>query len=460
MKLLNGMAQVRQLSARKQRRFERFYRAQTRYRLLPLFADLSLFITIVGTLLHILNLARGPEGIHFLTYVYTGILVALALLHRFTRLRRTSPLIVYLVFSQMALFGYLGYIGAAGGVLPIFGLYFFLSSVGLLTLSVRHTLAILAINAVLLVLATYLAVEASQVMDEVVAVLSNWFVVMCTLIAPLSAFFFRRFFRNILALQFLLRDRNKLLSETLRSLQVTEDKLIQQQKHQALSHMAKGLLHEIMNPVNCSTQALQFAKSINGDRDVGEALDDAVLNQERIASIVSDLIEFSRPQPDHAPERADLLELVSTAVRFCRNDLRGIEVRVRVPAGTPVLCYPSAMIQVFVNLLLNAVSALGNREGARVVEIECEPGAHRLDIRLRDNGRGIPAPEIKRLTEPFYSTKEAPDSLGLGLSICQTIMHHHHGQMTIHSELGQWTEVTLSLPAEPIGARADTALSG
>ena len=256
--------------------------------------------------------------------------------------------------------------------------------------------------------------------------------------------------RNILALQFLLRDRNRMLSRTLRTLQVTEENLIQQQKHQALSHMAKGLLHEIMNPVNCSVQALQYAKDINEDPELGEAIDDAAAHQKRIADIVSDLIDFSVPHPEHAKELANLTGLINAATRFTKHKLRGIDLEIDVPETLTVPCYPSALTQVFVNLFLNAASALQSQLDRQpaIIHVSTTRDARTLDITLADNGCGIPEEEIRRLTDPFYSTSDTPENLGLGLSICQTILRHHGGTLSISSALGQWTRVTLALPLE------------
>lgn len=450
MTLLSGMDQIERLPAYRQRRFERFYRCQSRFRVLPLFADVSLAITFIGTLLFLLGLALAPEGpgVTNTHLAYTAILAGLIVAHRFTRLRRAAPLIVYLVFIHMALFSYLAYILAGAVLAPIVGLFFFISSVGIITLSMLHTLCILLINLVLLVGATALSVPSDAFTATLTAILTNWLVLMCLVVAPLSAFFFRLFLRNLLALQFLLKDRNRLLSRTLRTLELTEDRLAQEQKHQALSHMAKGLLHEIMNPLNCASQAVDFAVTVNRDSGLTEALDDAALHQKRIADIVSDLIDFSRPEPEHTPDQADLRSLTETAIRFCQHQLRGIEVNLDVPANTGVACYPSALIQVFVNLLLNAASALDKDQRKRQgrIDIKAMAQTDTLDLVIRDNGHGIDPDDIKRLTDPFYSTNDTPDNLGLGLSICQTIIRHHQGQMTIDSEPDEWTQVTLTLP--------------
>ncbi|WP_417520585.1 sensor histidine kinase [Marinobacter sp.] len=448
---LSGIDQVRQLSVDQKQGYERFYRSQSRLRVLPVFADVSLGITFIGTLIFLLGLALSPAepGVTGTHLLYTAVLAALIAAHRFTRLRQMSPLIVYLVFFHMALFSYLGYILAGATLAPIVGLLLFMSSVGIITLSMAHTITILLMNLILLVAATALAVPAASFASTLTATLTNWLVLMCILIAPISAYFFRVFLRNLLALQFLLKDRNRALSRTLHTLKVTEGRLALEQKHQALSHMAKGLLHEIMNPLNCASQAVDYARAINRDSELSEALDDATLHQKRIADIVSDLIDFSRPEPDHSIDKADLGSLIDTALRFCKHQLRGTDVHLSLPANVSVPCYPSALTQVFVNLLLNAASALGKDKSrtSKRIDIRAVSENGSLEVSIQDNGHGIAPEDIKRLTDPFYSTSRTPDNLGLGLSICQTIIRHHQGHMDIRSELGEWTQVVLRLPS-------------
>lgn len=448
MKLLSGMDQIRQLPTYRQQRFERFYRTQQRYRVLPLFADVYLVIAFIGTLLFLAGLALNPDAPDvFGTYlIYTAILTGLIVAHRFTRLRRAAPMIVYLVFFNMAAFSYLGYMTTGASLAPIVGLFFFISSVGIITLSLLHTSLIILINLMLLVLSTFVAVDSHQVTETLIGILTNWLILMCLVVAPLSAWFLSQFLRNLLALQFLLRDRNRQLSRTLETLKMTEERLAREQKHQALSHMAKGLLHEIMNPLNCASQAVDFASAVNRDPEVADALTDAGTHQKRIADIVSDLIEFSRPVPEHNLETADLGKLVTTATRLCQHQLRGIELQIDIPEGITLPCYPSALTQVFVNLLLNGASAVSNNQGPGKIDIAASSTDTSHTILIRDNGQGIAQDDIKRLTDPFYSTSDTPDNLGLGLSICQTIMRHHKGSMSITSKPGQWTQVTLTLP--------------
>ena len=92
MKLLSGMDQIRQLPAYRQRRFERFYHTQYRYRVLPLFADVYLVIAFIGTLLFLGGLALNPDApdVFGIYLIYTAILTGLIAAHRFTRLRRSA----------------------------------------------------------------------------------------------------------------------------------------------------------------------------------------------------------------------------------------------------------------------------------------------------------------------------------------------------------------------------------
>ena len=138
---------------------------------------------------------------------------------------------------------------------------------------------------------------------------------------------------------------------------------------------------------------------------------------------------------------------MQTALRFCRHQLQGTAVTTQIPAGLSVACFPSPLIQVFVNLLMNASSAIRAANPARPqIRITAAATEAVTSITVRDNGKGIDSSDLQRLTDPFFSTSETPDNLGLGLSICHTIMRHHRGAMKIASEPGQWTEVILELP--------------
>ena len=323
-------------------------------------------------------------------------------------------------------------------------------------MSIKHTLIILCLNGLFLSLVSALIYDGEQWSHEVVSILTNWFAFMCMLTAPVTALFSRWLFSNLYAMQFLLNDKNALLRKTFNALQATEDQLIHEQKHQALSHMAKGLLHEIINPVNTSTQALGFAKSINQDEDIAEALDEAISQQLRIADIVTELRDFARPQGKHSLKPVKLKILVEKSIKFCHRELslESVDVQLDIKDSQIIYCHATALTQVFVNLLVNACAAIKqkrfeDKQPPTLWISSFENAQNQLTVQFKDNGTGIKNNVLEHITTPFYSDQASPDKLGLGLTICQTIMRHHNGRIEIKSKLNEWTEITLTLPAKP-----------
>lgn len=445
------MSDLKSLSIRKQNEFSVFYDTQIQTKLRPVFADLSLLSVLIGALFNLSILAKQVTPIHPLNYVYCVLIVLLCIANRIMSIRHANFRVVYATFSTVAVFSYLHFLAVGGGIEPIFGLFFFLASLGFITISIKHTLIILFVNLIMLALTCLLLYGANRWVDEYFMIMTNWFVFMCMLIAPATAVFSRWLYRNLYAMQYMLNDKNEILSETFKTLKATEELLIQEQKHQALSHMANGLLHEIINPVNTSTQALGFAKTINENREVNAALDDVIAEQLRISDIVTDLRKFSRPDEHHPLECVNLKILLEKAIKFCQSELNSgkVNVLLQVESDQQINCHPSAMTQVFVNIILNSCSALNTMSTRKisrpVIVITSEQRSDTHLIYFKDNGPGIHEDLLERITQPFYSDKTSPEKLGLGLTICQTIMRHHGGRFEVMSQLNEGTSIQLTL---------------
>lgn len=452
MKLFSGIEQIKGMSPDKRQSFERFFSVQINGRLLPLFIDLSLVLTLLGTILYIAMLAQSVGGFEYvpgLSYGYFILLTALLIANRFSGLRRKAPLALYLLFFYMALFTYGSFINTGGETVTIFGLILFLSSVGFVSVSLVHTGIILGLNLAVLYFSSQKVAVDDPMHNVFLSIVGNWFFLMSHAIAILSALFSRWMFKHMFALQFMLNDRNALLTETFQTLKSTESHLITQQKHKALNHMAAGLLHEIMNPVNCSMQAIKYAKTLTDESHVTEVLDDAVSNQNRIVNIIEDLKTFAAEEPEQQLETVPLMPLLEHAIKFCQGDLKGVDINLAKVDKIELNCFPSALTQVLVNILTNAGTALKKLPESltKTIEISATQAENHINLVILDNGYGIQEEEMKRLSEPFYTTSDQSGNLGLGLGICQTIMRHHHGQLLIESDYGKWTRVTLSLPS-------------
>ncbi len=272
------------------------------------------------------------------------------------------------------------------------------------------------------------------------------------ILKPFSTLELRKRVANLLATARLeedLRKRNAELSEALRRLQETEAQLIQTEKMKALGSLAAGMLHEINNPLNYALTALHVARqwAEGSGEDLLEVIDDAQEGMGRIRDIVSSLRDFACPSDETLGQRFDFTEALDAALRLVSHEAAGVEIARDVDSPCPVVGAKTQIILLLVNLLTNSLHALGQVKDRRP-EIAVRARAHggRLRVTVRDNGPGIDPETISRIFDPFFTSKDVGDGLGLGLSICHTIVRNHGGRIEARSQPGEWTEVIFDLP--------------
>jgi len=108
---------------------------------------------------------------------------------------------------------------------------------------------------------------------------------------------------------------------------------------------------------------------------------------------------------------------------------------------------PDRLVQVVLNLLVNARQALGNRPGARI-HLETRAGAREVELEVRDNGPGIPETVMDRVFDPFFTTRGPDEGTGLGLAIAHDIAREHGGALEVSSRPGQGASFVLRLPVQ------------
>jgi signal transduction histidine kinase len=271
---------------------------------------------------------------------------------------------------------------------------------------------------------------------------------------PFSSVEVRTRLRNLLATAILERDleeRNRRLQSALADLEATQAQLIHSEKLNALGSLAAGLLHEINNPLNYSLTALQLIRedpAVQDNELLNEVVGDIDEGMQRIRTIVSDLRAFAYPSEADKKTHFDFREVVETALRFTAHELRDIRVAPDVPAGLRVLGSRSHIAQVLVNLLANSAKAIGTLPdpGVGEIRISAAPAAGRLEVRVADNGVGMDAKTLQRAFDPFFTTREVGEGVGLGLSICHTIVSNHGGRLRARSQPGEGTELIFDLP--------------
>jgi signal transduction histidine kinase len=166
--------------------------------------------------------------------------------------------------------------------------------------------------------------------------------------------------------------------------------------------------------------------------------------------VVKGLLEFSREQ-EFSLRPAQLAETVRRAVRLVQSQVPAdISMVVEVPDDFVLPMDSQRMQEVFLNIIINAVQAIGNK-GTITISATRDDLTKEIVIEVHDTGPGIP-PEIQgRLFDPFYTTKEEGQGTGLGLSVVYGIIQKHHGNITVSSEPGAGASFFIHLPLSESG---------
>lgn len=243
--------------------------------------------------------------------------------------------------------------------------------------------------------------------------------------------------------------RNKELSDTLSELTDTQGKLIQSEKLNALGKLASGLLHEVNNPLNfafATFQLLEREPTVSEDEYAKELMADIRTGMERISTIVKDLKTFAYPEATDLNASFSLQSAIESAMRFTASKTRGIDVQNQAGAYT-VVGSQSHIVQVMVNLLDNAADAMENmdRHPKNILIQTKEAKDGRVQVLFTDNGPGMTDEVKDKIFDPFYTTKDVGAGMGMGLSICYTIIQNHKGVLAVESEPDSHTTFSFDL---------------
>ncbi len=218
--------------------------------------------------------------------------------------------------------------------------------------------------------------------------------------------------------------------------------------------MAAGLLHEVNNPISYNLAAVHILKrhpGITADEELLEVVMDIEEGLDRVQTIISDLHTFAHPSEVDRQSPFPLSQAVAKSLRFIAHEQKDYAVQVDIDSQDLVMGSESHIIQVFINLLSNAIKAVKAVEKQRLAEISITAKAAKghqqgLRVTVRDNGVGIASERLPRIFDPFFTSRDVGAGLGLGLSICHSIIKHHGGQLVAESAVDKWTEFSFDLP--------------
>jgi signal transduction histidine kinase len=277
------------------------------------------------------------------------------------------------------------------------------------------------------------------------------------------------------------QERTKELSLSLEDLRTAQDRLVQTEKLASLGQLTAGIAHEIKNPLNFvnnfSALSAELIDELNDalkpvalDNKVREEIDElthmlkgnlekVVQHGKRADSIVKNMLLHSREGAgEHRPADINAIveESLNLAYHGARAEKSGFNITLKSeldPAAGMIDLYPQEITRVFLNLISNGFYAATKRKEAGDDGFEPTLSAttknlgNKVEIRIRDNGTGIPAEVKEKMFNPFFTTKPAGEGTGLGLSMSHDIIvKQHGGKIDVDTEPGAFTEFIITLP--------------
>ena len=239
-----------------------------------------------------------------------------------------------------------------------------------------------------------------------------------------------------------------------RELQTAQEQVLHMEKMASLGKLSSMIAHELNNPLS---GILTLAKLVKKRLGAPEILPEKLEQMNRDLSIISDeakrcgeivknLLFFARAHPS-ARASCDLQIIIERSLRLIQHqiDMQQIVAQV-VPPETPVLvdCDESQIQQVLIAILINALEAMPDGGTLTLATRTVESTG---ELTISDTGIGIPSAELSKIFEPFYTTKESGYGMGLGLSIVYGIIKQHNGDISVTSEPGHGTVITILLPS-------------
>ena len=225
-----------------------------------------------------------------------------------------------------------------------------------------------------------------------------------------------------------------------------ESQLVHSQKMESIGTLAAGIAHDVGNPLTSISSLVQVIQRTTQDKFAQDNLE-LVKNQiNRIANTIRQLVDFSRPS-NYEARLTDINKAVRDAVGIVQYGKKAKDIKFQLnlaPSLPKVLVVTDQLIQVFINILINAVDALEGKKGE--VNITTARAGNLLKMIFEDTGKGISNENLAKIFDPFYTTKKPGEGTGLGLWVSYGIVKNFGGDIRVESQLGNGSTFTVLLP--------------
>ena len=282
-----------------------------------------------------------------------------------------------------------------------------------------------------------------------------------------------------------LKGKNEQLETVLEDLRQAQDQIVMREKLAALGELTAGVAHEIKNPLNFVKNFSEVSEELidelkealedvaekipEDDRSyIDEITGDLTGNLKRIHShgeranrIVHDMLQMGRGSGDL--QSTDINGLLDEYARLAYHSARATDSEFQLdilrdldPEMGDVDVIPQDLGRVFLNMVSNACYATdekrkeGKADGYEpTISLKTLRGEENIQIRIRDNGNGMPPHVVEKIFNPFFTTKPTGEGTGLGLAMSSDIVREHGGTIDVQTEPGEFTEMIIELPLNP-----------
>uniref|UniRef100_A0A7C5AKQ2 histidine kinase n=1 Tax=Desulfobacca acetoxidans TaxID=60893 RepID=A0A7C5AKQ2_9BACT len=249
-----------------------------------------------------------------------------------------------------------------------------------------------------------------------------------------------------LVLRQIVKQAEVILERRQREQRALEAQLNQAERLAALGEMTAGVAHEIRNPLGIISSTAELLKERLSRYEPDNRLAQIIVEEaNRLNDKVTEFLDFARPRVPNL-QACSLDRVLDRSLEFLRPESERLHIKVERDYRTDgklQLADPDLLHQAFLNLLLNAIQAMPEG-GSLKVAVSSGPNSQGSEIRVQDTGEGISPEALKKVFNPFFTTKEKGS--GLGLPIVKSIVESHQGSIRIDSTPGQGTVVTIQLP--------------
>jgi PAS domain S-box-containing protein len=227
---------------------------------------------------------------------------------------------------------------------------------------------------------------------------------------------------------------------------ILEQQLVRSQRMESIGTLAAGIAHEVGNPLTAISSLVQVIQRTSTDGFSNEKLELINSQVNRIARIIRELVDFSRPST-HVVKPTNINRIVKEALNIVQygKKVKDITFTLELDEQLPeIAAVPDQIVQVFINILMNAVDSLDGRHG--IITVHSRKNEHEVEVTVRDTGKGIEPLALEKIFEPFYTTKTTGQGTGLGLWVSYGIVKSFGGDVFVESIPEQGSIFTVSFP--------------